>query len=397
MARKKKELESLKGILTYAPKVDLMEVESAVVGIDIGYGFVKAHCVLLGAVNSRGEHQIIHSFDPLLFPSVMMAERAITFMEKEIMQTYPGDTLYESDGTHFVGNLAVSQGRQAMLRSLQGTTNDTDQRGMNFRTRLLKVAIGKFFSGLNGEAQIPLVIGTGLPVDHMGQFREVLREAIRGTGLMEVNTDTCQGVFAIERVFVMPQPYGILYRHTIAEDGKANRKFAEDEIERIGVLDGGQYSVDIIGDRRRGTLFVPTLSGSVDHGMYEAEERLNEAIAADEKRGHGRLRQDKLTEVMQTGSTYIKSQEVSFVKERNEALKPTIEAAKELMEKLWGEGVDLQMILIGGGLGTFLYPMVQDTYTEHEIRMSDTPQLDVSIGYTRFALSRIRFAKEEAV
>ena len=64
-----------------------------IVGLDIGYGAVKA-------VASDG--------GSLVFPSVWGAARELKYSADEIAAKYPGDQLTDDEGDFFIGDLALS-------------------------------------------------------------------------------------------------------------------------------------------------------------------------------------------------------------------------------------------------------------------------------------------------
>jgi hypothetical protein len=102
------------------------------VGLDIGYGVVKA----------------ITDSQVITFPSVMGHAREIKFQQEEITTRYPGDQIIDDEGEWFVGELALSQLPPGELLRLRGRTANENTMGNAFRLRLAKVAIGKLLNGL---------------------------------------------------------------------------------------------------------------------------------------------------------------------------------------------------------------------------------------------------------
>ena len=63
------------------------------VGLDIGYGVVKA----------------VTADQVVMFPSVMGHAREIKFQQDEITRRHPGDQIRDDEGAWFVGDLALAQ------------------------------------------------------------------------------------------------------------------------------------------------------------------------------------------------------------------------------------------------------------------------------------------------
>jgi len=159
------------------------------VGLDIGYGVVKA----------------ITDSQVITFPSVMGHAREIKFQQEEITARYPGDQITDDEGEWFVGELALSQLPPGELLRLRGRTANENTMGNAFRLRLAKVAIGKLLNGLWNRDVVHIRVSTGLPVDHMRDAAD-LKKALLGQHL--IKTDTAEIVANVDEVMVMPQPYG---------------------------------------------------------------------------------------------------------------------------------------------------------------------------------------------
>ena len=125
--------------------------EAITIGLDIGYGVVKA-------------------FTPqqtVVFPSVCGHARQMKFQAAEITDRYPGEQIKDDEGTWFVGDLALSQLPPPELLRLRGRTANEAGIGNVFRRRLAKVVIGKLLSGITDGRVVHIRLATGLPVSHM--------------------------------------------------------------------------------------------------------------------------------------------------------------------------------------------------------------------------------------
>ncbi|MBN1679163.1 MAG: hypothetical protein JW966_02650 [Anaerolineae bacterium] len=138
------------------------------IGLDIGYGVVKA----------------LTDDEAVVFPSVMSHARELKFGQDTIHDKYPGDQITDDHGSWFVGDLALSQVPPGELLRLRGRTANEKTMGNAFRLRLAKVAIGKLMSGIWNREPVHLRISSGLPVDHMPDAAE-LKTALLGQHLMQ--------------------------------------------------------------------------------------------------------------------------------------------------------------------------------------------------------------------
>lgn len=77
---------------------------SLVIGLDIGYGVVKA----------------VTPDATITFPSVMGHAREIKFRQDDITSKYPGDHLVDDEGVWFIGDLALTQLPPGELLQLRG-------------------------------------------------------------------------------------------------------------------------------------------------------------------------------------------------------------------------------------------------------------------------------------
>ncbi|MFW5709818.1 MAG: hypothetical protein ACOCX5_06335, partial [Chloroflexota bacterium] len=264
------------------------------IGLDIGYGVTKA----------------VTNEAALTFPSVMGHAREIKFQQDTIQQKYPGDQLTDNDGsTWFVGDLALAQLPPGELLRLRGRTANEQTMGNAFRLRLAKAAIGKLVQGVWGRDVIHLRLSTGLPVDHMRDADE-LKEALLGQHL--IKTDSCEVIANVTDVIVMPQPYGSAYSQMLTPTGEIN---VYHTAMRTGVVDVGTYTVDIALDDDGE--FVDAESGSVESGVYTAQERISAMLERDYRE---KMPYKIIEQVLRTGIFTASGRPVDYRREVEEAL-----------------------------------------------------------------------------
>ncbi|MCC6976518.1 MAG: ParM/StbA family protein [Anaerolineae bacterium] len=326
------------------------------IGLDIGYGVTKA----------------VTSEQVITFPSVCGHAREIKFRAADLTAKYPGDQIKDDDGRWFVGDLALGQLPPGELLRLRGRTVDEAHIGNVFRVRLAKVAIGKLLAGVQHGEAVHIRVSTGLPVDHLFDAAD-LKAALMGQHLIQ--TDTTEVVANISEVMVMPQPYGSLYAQTLLPNGDINPHHT---FIRTGVCDVGTYTVDLALDDDG--VYVDAESGSVESGVYTAQER----IAALLERDHRQKMPFKLIEeVLRTGRIRISGEDVDYRAEVQEALEPLRSATLNLMGEKWKAGKTVDVIYLSGGGAELVKEVVMSAYKQTQL--VKTPQIANARGYLNYA------------
>lgn len=326
------------------------------VGLDIGYGVVKA----------------VTDAQVVTFPSVMGHAREIKFQSDEIAQRHPGDQISDDEGAWFVGDLALTQLPPGQLLRLRGRTANEATMGNAFRLRLAKVALGKLLAGTNGRDVVHLRIATGLPTDHMRDAPE-LKAALLGQHL--IRTDCAEVIANVTEVMVMPQPYGTIYAATLTEKGDINRQHA---FRRTGVCDVGTYTVDLALDDEGE--FVDAESGSVESGVFTAQERIAAMLERDYRE---KIAFKIVEEVLRTGIFFANGQPVDYSDAVEEALAPLRSATLNLMSEKWQRGTTIDVIYLSGGGADLVAEVVAEAYPQ-VLRVRDA-QLANARGYLQYA------------
>lgn len=326
------------------------------IGLDIGYGVVKA----------------ITDEATITFPSVAGHAREIKFQQDYLTEKYAGDQITDDLGQWFVGELALKQLTQGELLRLRGRTANEITMGNAFRLRLAKVAIAKLIRGVGHGDVVHVTLSSGLPVDHMGDAQE-LKDTLTGQHL--IKTDQVEMVANITDVKVMPQAYGALYAAMLTEQGEINVRHT---YMRTGVCDVGTYTVDIALDDDGE--FVSSQSGSVEGGVYTAQERIAAMLERDyrEKIPFGMIEQ-----VLKTGYFTASGKTIDYRAEVEEALQPLRSATLNLMSEKWQRGTTVDVIYMAGGGAELVFPDVKDAYPQAKL-LKDA-QLANARGYLNYA------------
>jgi len=326
------------------------------IGLDIGYGVVKV-------VTNEGA---------FAFPSVMGHAREIKFQQDEITKRHPGDQITDDDGAWFVGDLALAQLPPGELLRLRGRTANEKTMGNSFRQRLAKVAIGKLVSGVWGRDVVHLRIATGLPVDHMRDAGE-LKEALLGQHLIQ--TDSCEVIANVTEVIVMPQPYGSAYSQMLTAAGEIN---VYHTYMRTGIVDVGTYTVDTALDDDGE--FVDAESGSVESGVYTAQERISAMLERDYRE---KMPYKIIEQVLRTGIFTASGKPVDYSDEVEDALSPLRSATLNLMSEKWQRGTTVDVIYLSGGGAELVYEQVAEAYPQ--TKLVPEAQMANARGYLYYA------------
>lgn len=325
-------------------------------GLDIGYGVVKA----------------VTADQVVMFPSVMGHAREIKFQQEDMARRHPGDQMTDEDGDWFVGDLALAQLPPGELLRLRGRTANESTMGNAFRLRLAKVAIGKVMQGMWNRDIVHIRIAAGLPTDHMRDAAELKASLI---GKHHIKTDTAELIANVTEVMVMPQPYGTIYSATLNENGEINRNHA---YRRTGVCDVGTYTVDLALDDEGE--FVDAESGSVESGVYTAQERISAALERDYRE---KMPFKIVEEVLRTGIFHANGQPVDYSEIVEEALAPLRSATLNLMSEKWQRGTTVDVIYLSGGGAELVVEDVREAYPQTQL-VQDA-QLANARGYLNYA------------
>lgn len=341
-----------------APVANEEVITMSSVGLDIGFGMVKAV-----TLNNKLEP----------FPSVYGTARTIKFRREEIAAKYPGDQLYDDEGSWFCGNLALSQVPAGEQLYLRGRSAKESTIGNEFRLRLVKVALGKLFPGRKNSDAVHIRIATGLPVDHMPDAADLKSTLI---GAHEIHTDSTKFIAHITDVMVMPQPYGTIYSQTLLKSGDVNPDHIYD---RTGVVDVGTYSIDVTLDDKGE--YIEAESGTAESGVYIAQQ----AIAAMfEERYRQKPSYGDVEQILRTGKLTIRGQKVNFKDEVYKALEPLRQATLKLIQQLWGTASRVDVIYLSGGGAYFVEAVIRAAYPQARI-VIDAQDANAQ-GYFNYAM-----------
>lgn len=332
-------------------------------GVDIGYGYTKA-------AGAAGE---------TAFPSVVGRAENIRYQN----DLAPGQrtegrlTIGVNGVDYFVGDLALQQSR-IQLTLLDRSRTNTDQLRVLFLATLAQLIP----PAPRSERVEDVVVVTGLPVEYYDD-RDLLAQQLVGAH------GFCAGGYGynltVHDLQVVPQPFGSIFDRILDGDGW----IVNDELARarIGVIDIGTYTTDYVLVNE--LMYIERGSGSLNVALSTACDLLVREVA-------GRfgleldLHQADQCLRRRTAKVFGEVQDIGFL------VDSVLEGvAEELINKartLWGEGRDLDAVLITGGGGQLLGHYFQ---VFPHARVVSEPAMANVRGFLKYARRGLRGKRAE--
>jgi plasmid segregation protein ParM len=303
-----------------------------ILSIDIGYGYTKG----IGPDGLR-----------FSFPSVIGNAEEIAFTS-DLIASALGPAIQYDDRRFFYGE-------QALLQSRLRTAIFDRSRVHDETYRLLFVAaLAEIPRELTDRSSLKIV--TGLPVGFFNDREDVI-VSLAGEYQLELDESV---TFDVEQVFVVPQPFGSLFRELLNEDGVISN--LDVEHGRVAVIDVGTYTVDfIMADALR---FVQRFSTSIPTGWSEVVSIVQRALS-------DRYRLDmtlhEVDNAMRSGGPRVKGQPIDIEPLLKPALRDLETAIVAKARDLWGEGAMLDLILITGGAAEHVAHAIRAVYPQSRV------------------------------
>lgn len=332
--------------------------DTTIVGLDLGYGFSKA-------LSETGQQMV--------FPSLVAPAEAIRFQSDVGKATVGGITLRNtSEGDLFVGELARRQGRPGAVRS----PRDRDRVADPIVTHLADAAFAALLPDVDYAC---LQVVTGLPVDYYPDA-EALAYHLKGSH--SIDTGERQMLVDVAEVRVVPQPFGALLAVLLDETGQLMPDVSHLVQGRVGVLDIGSYTTDLI--LVDGLEYIESGSGSLEVGVSTVLEMLRKALLDDYRVSY---EPHQLEAALRRGWLVLNGQTVplnGLASGRLETIAQSIEARART---LWNIGTLSALMLAGGGamaLRRWLEPTFGQAITAPEAALANVT------GFLRYGLRQWR-------
>jgi plasmid segregation protein ParM len=305
------------------------------IGLDIGYGNVKAF-----ADNGRN----------VCFESKVAPAEFIRFqIDVGAQVQVNGLTLHNTkEGSVFVGELATKQGRPGAIRSPRDRDRVTDP----ITTHLADAAFAMLLPGVE-QANIRVV--TGLPVSY---YRDAFQLSQHLLGKHEIFLDGRSLTVEVEDVLVVPQPFGALLSLILDERGRLVTSATEMVEGRVGILDIGQHTTDMI--LVEGLEYIEARSGSIEVGVSTAIDMIRKVLLDDYRVTY---EAHEIELAMRRGWLVIKGEKHRVNGLASERLDPIARSIEAEARTLWNIST-LNAIVLAGGGSLALKPWLEPRFTQ---------------------------------
>jgi len=304
-----------------------------ILATDIGFGYTKASDGRLSQIFKS----IVGEANPGQFAESVLPAQAAT----------PRHFIIDGNDV-FVGELAESQSRGRSF------TLDPAQFIQSYARTLGLAAIAPY-----AEHGDPIRLVTGLPVSFFRKHKDALTTQLQNRHaitIVQPNGEREEKTLYIEKVRVIPQPFGSLFNLMLNEAGKAvQQRFVT---EKIGVIDIGFRTADFaVADK---TKYSERGSLSTDSGMSIAFNAI--AGALHEKSGT-QIELYRLYEAITRGTIKIRGQRYDITGLVQQSFQQLAARIAVEVNRLWADDWDIDcIVLTGGGSATlepFLKPLLQ--------------------------------------
>jgi plasmid segregation protein ParM len=315
--------------LRLGSRLNAQKGKKMILSVDIGYGYTKG-------VAPDGLR--------FSFPSVVGNAEEITFTSDLITQQAGPMVRY--------GGRSFFYGEQALLQSrLHSAIFDRSRIRDDTYRLLFASALAELARQHPDGASLNVI--TGLPVGFFSDRGDV---TISLEGEYRLQLDDAV-TFDVGQVFVVPQPFGSLFRELLNEDGTISN--VDVEQGRVAVIDIGTYTTDFIAVNA--LRYIQRFSSSIPIGWSEVLSNLQRELS-------GRYRLDQslheVDQAMRSGEVRVKGQPINLQSMLAPAVRELEAAIVAKARDLWGEGVSLDALLITGGAAQHLAGALQVLYPQ---------------------------------
>jgi plasmid segregation protein ParM len=297
--------------------------------VDIGFGYTKA----------------TDGYRFQVFKSVVGEANPAQFAESPLPGQAAAPRHFEIGGESvFVGELAETQSRG------RGFTLDPAQFLGQYAKTLGLAALAPY-----AEHGDPVRLVTGLPISFFRKYKDALAASLQARHPVVVigaDGQREEKSIYIEKVRVIPQPFGSLFNLMLNEQGRTvQQRFVT---EKIGVIDVGFRTCDFtIADKTR---YSERGSLSTDSGVSSAYAAI--AALLHEKSGV-QVELYRLYEAVSRGSIKIRGQRFDISALVQQAFTQLATRIAGEANRLWADDWDIDAIVLTGGGGAALAPYLQ--------------------------------------
>lgn len=332
-----------------------MSKQITTIGLDIGYGFTKARA-------SNGKQV---SFESRVAPAEFIRFQ----IDVAAPTQHRGLTLHDAQGAAlFVGELASKQGRPGAIRS----PRDRDRVSDPITGQLADAAFAMLLPG-EQEARVRLV--TGLPVAY---YRDAFQLSQQLLGAHEILLEGRRLYVEVEDVLVVPQPFGALLSLILDERGMLVTNTLELVEGRVGVLDVGTQTTDLI--LVENLEYIEARSGSLELGVSTAIEMIRKVLLDDYRVSY---EPHEIEQALRRGYVVIEGRKQALNGLASERLDPIARAVEAQARTLWNISTLTAIVLAGGG-SLALKPWLEPLF--RQARYVPNAAMANAAGFLRYGL-----------
>ena len=317
------------------------------IGVDLGYGFVKA---------SDGKKDRI-------FPSVVGQARTLRYITDESPEQNLINNLHVvvDDREYFVGDLANRQS-DVVLFSLNENRMDE---------RISKVLLSTVLALLAEGRATNYNIVTGLPVGYFTETKQALTQLYKGrqTITLKRNQNPVQDyTLMVNEVKVLPEPFGSLF--DLILDYSGNIVDENLAASKVGIIDVGFRTTDyIVVDNLEN---IDRLSGSSTTALSTAYVLISELLKEEFKISKPIY---QLDQIVRSGSIRISGKTYNLEEIKKHAFGVVAEKLITEINSLWTNKWELDMVFITGGggvaLAEYLMPHFENSLLTKEAQFAN--------------------------
>jgi plasmid segregation protein ParM len=316
-------------------------------GVDIGYGFTKV----------AGVDRISR-----VIPSIVGSNEELSY-RSDIGDRIKIAPLTLNDHSYLVGEAAKRFSRHR-YRVFDSTWAESPYYLLLFVSALMMMKIEK-------SVDEPSAVVTGLPVSHYTQERVKQLQDLLGQA-HNVQTLSGETSVKVERVKVIPQPFGSYFDLLLNDEGKL--KDPEKIRERVGIIDIGFQTTDLALATPQ---FIESSSGSLDVGVRSIADQLSRDLS---RKYSITLDTTEAEEALRHKSVRIFGESVDLSDMIAERIREVAELILSYSHSLWGRGEKLNRLILAGG-GVNIFRSYFNTYPN--LHVPEEPSLSNVRGYLK--------------
>jgi hypothetical protein len=325
------------------------------IGLDVGYGLTKA-------VADNGKSIC---FESRVAPAEFIRFQANIGRKGQMN----GLTLHDvEEGALWIGELASRQGRPGAVRSPRDRNRVND----SITTHLADAAFAMLLPGVE---HAPLRVVTGLPVAF---YRDAFQLSQHLLGTHHILLEGRSLTVEVEDVLVVPQPFGALLSLILDERGRMKTATIDLVEGKVGVLDIGSFTTDMI--MVEGLEYIEARSGSIEVGVSTAIDMIRKVLLDDYRVSY---EVHELEQAMRRGWLVIDGQKHSLNGLASNHLDPIARAIEAQARTLWNISTLTGMVLAGGG-ALALRPWIEPCF--RQAIYAPNPAMANASGFLRYGL-----------